>query len=136
MVKEIKNLPSLIGVTPINNNVSQAPITAINNNVSDLEQYINLIEKALDLFVKFQQFMPNKNNQEQVQIKPFYAPELEVKKDDGVGKMDINIEFIVSILEQIDTMQKGITVREVIDFIKNNRETVEKLIEINKGKSI
>ena len=144
MVKQVNNVPNIISLNP-NPTPSINPVPQANNLLNDLDGYIKLIERLMDLVEKFQNFkgigatpvqissvndMPNIPPQP-ADINTMPTP---VKEDKGVETMQINLDFIITVLEQIDSFKQGITVREVIDFIKSDKATVEKLIEMNMPK--
>jgi len=144
MVKQVNNVPNIISLNP-NPTPSINPVPQANNLLNDLDGYIKLIERLMDLVGKFQNFkgigatpvqtsyvndMPNIPPQP-ADINTMPTP---VKEDKGVETMQINLDFIITVLEQIDSFKQGITVREVIDFIKSDKATVEKLIEMNMPK--
>lgn len=154
MVKVIKNVPNIIGIdpapeTPIN--ISSDPLQAGNTVLNEVDAYIKLVERILDLYSKFQNFkgsqatpvnnsiyVPDMTNiqPQPSDIEEMPKPNKPLKDNNEVGvnvMENINIDFIVSILEQIDTIKKGITVREVIDFINSDRKTVERIIKMNMG---
>ncbi len=153
MVKQINNVPSIIPLNPVKE-VAQNPLTTGNNVMNEIEGYIKLIERVMDLMTKFKSFqnpvqeakvintsyvpdmltpdlnkMPTPSN-------PEGTPETEVKQVNEGGTMDINIDFILTVLEQIDSLKQGITVREVIDFIKADKDTVDKIIKMNMPKGV
>jgi hypothetical protein len=146
MVKEIINKPQIIGLTP--SSIAQPLAQTGNNLLSDLDGYIKLIEKAITLFDKIQAMrvqQPLINtkpiNNEIVDLGNMPKPSKQLIDNDKIDNKDdvmnnINIDFILGVLEQIDTMQKGITVRELIDFIHNNQDTVNNLIKMNMPKEV
>lgn len=154
MVKVIKNVPNIIGINPapeIPINISSNPLQAGNTVLNEVDGYIKLVERIFDLYSKFQNFKGSQatpvNNSVYVtdmaniqpqpsDINEMPTPNKPLKDNNevGVNVMEtINIDFIVSVLEQIDTIKKGITVREVIDFINSDRKTVERIIKMNMG---
>lgn len=150
MVRQVNNIPNIISLNP-NPAPAINPVPQANNLLNDLDGYIKLIERLMDLVGKFQNFKgisatPVNNNlyvpdmpnipPQPTDINTMPMPTKDINENKGVETMQINLDFIITVLEQIDSFKQGITVREVIDFIKNDRATVEKLIEMNIPKGV
>jgi hypothetical protein len=132
MVKVVNNSPNFIGITPVQNNQTMPTINA-NSSLSDIEGYIKLIDKALELFTKFNDIKSQFQNKQVSQT--INVESIPVNKEvvNTVNNTDINADFILGVLKQIDTMKEGITVKEVITLVEQNKETLNNIIKMNIG---
>ena len=138
MVKVVNNSPNFIGLSPVSN-IQTTPVSPI-NNLSEIEDYIKLIEKALELFTRFNDIKTQLQNKQQVQ-QPIQVTNIPVERpinnnlnnelnNNGVDNITIDADFILGILQQLETMKNGITVKEVIDLVQQNKETLNNIIKL------
>ena len=138
MVKVINNTPNFIDLSPVSN-TQNLPVSPI-NNLSEIEGYIKLIEKALELFTKFNDIKTQLQNKQQIQ-QPIQVTNIPVERpinnnlnnemnNNGVDNISIDADFILGILQQLETMKSGITVKEVIDLVQQNKETLNNIIKL------
>ena len=137
MVKVINNTPNFIGLTPVATN-PVSPVAPV-SNFGDLENYIKLIDKALELFVKFQEIKNQLQNKQNIQ-QPIQVSNVQVERtiNDNLNKelnnagdnMVIDADYVLMILEQVNSLKDGITVKEVIQMIKENKETFNNLLKV------
>lgn len=138
MVKVINNTPNFIGLSPVSN-TPNLPVSPI-NNLSEIEGYIKLIEKALELFTRFNDIKTQLQNKQQIQ-QPIQVTNIPVERainnnlnnelnNNGVDNISIDADFILGILQQLETMKNGITVKEVIDLVQQNKETLNNIIKL------
>jgi len=144
MVKEIVNIPNEISLIPQSNQpIISNPMGIAQSGISDIENYIKLIEKAIDLIDKLKSLSGIKtetntiiNNTPHPSVSDM--PRLNTNSNNEIidndiegEKMNINIDLILNILKQIEAFKKDMTITELIKIIENDKDTIQKIINAN-----